>query len=249
MTEKVRKYTLHTIAVIFILIGVTASFSHRLFPTKDYRKAELLSERAQLKEYWNNKESNHDNLLRNNSISTENYLKVKTINETQRIADFKKIASKRRELAYDFSFNGRTSLSYWLWMLGVFITLFICSSYLALKDARLQKAGILKWYEPFASMSFIAVSLFWLYHTIFQTTKDFKLSTYTLFLVFILIPLSYFIYQTLRNIKTIEDKFKAVIKNMFQYIFESSEDLKEETKEDHKIKRGKLIRETLDNVK
>jgi len=197
---------------------VTASFLHRPLPSKDVRKTELNKERGALKKNWNIVEFNHDKLLANGEISIQEYLKIKKENEVGRIANFKEITKRRKVLAYNFSFNGRPSKNHFFWMLGIFTTLFICSCYLAIKDARLHKAGILKWYEPIASISFIAVSLFWLYHTIFQTTRDFKLSTYTLYLVLILIPLSYFIYQVLRSVKSIEDKLKTAIIVLIDFI-------------------------------
>jgi len=236
------------LAVTLLLLGVTASFLHKPLPAKDSRKNELSSERSALKKNWNLIEYNHDRLLEKGLVSTIKYLKIKDENEVNRKAGFQKITAKRKFLAYDFSFNGRPSKNHWFWMLGIFTTLLICSSYLAVKDARLQKAGLLKWYEPIASISFIAVSLFWLYHTIFQTTRDFEVTTYTLYLVLVLIPLSYFIYHALRGIKTMEDRFKSAIRNIFTYIYDSEKDLKEEKKEIHNVKRGKLIRETIDNV-
>jgi len=216
--EKGRKYFLYTLAVILLFIGVTASFWHRPLPAKDARKIALNKERSALKKHWNLVEFNHDRLLANGEISIIDYLKIKEDNEAGRKSGFQGITKRRKTLAYDFSFNGRPSKNHWFWMLGIFTTLFICSCYLAIKDARLQKAGILKWYEPIASISFIAVSLFWLYHTIFQTTRDFKLSTYTLYLVLVLIPLSYFIYQVLRSVKSIEDKLKTAIIVLIDFI-------------------------------
>jgi len=48
--------------------------------------------------------------------------------------------------------------------------------------------------------------------------------------------------------ETIEEKFKSAIKNIFTYIYDSEKDLKVDKKEFHNIKRGKLIRETIDRV-
>jgi len=216
--EKGKKYLTHILAVILLFIGVTASFVHKGFPAKDPLKKELTKERGRLKESWNLKEQKHDELLLSGKITRAEYKVIKDQNELDRIHDFKDVASRRKVIAKDFSFNGRISKNFWFWMLGIFTTMLICSSYLAIKDARLKKAGILKWYEPIASISFIAVSLFWLYHTIFQTTRDFKLSTYTLYLVLVLVPLSYFIYQVLRSIKSVEDKLKNAIKSLIDFI-------------------------------
>ncbi len=212
------------------MVGITASFPHRLLSPKNPEIAKLNKERAQLKKNWNLIESKHDSLLAINTISIADYLKIKSENSAMRIKDFRGISKKRRELVNNFSFNGRSSLHFWLWVLGIFISLLICSFFLAIKDIRLKKAGLLKWYEPPASISFIAVSLFWLYHTIFQRTKDFELSIYTLYLVLVLIPLSYFIYHFLRRFSTIEEKLLENIRILVSHILKNTKEDKEKEK-------------------
>lgn len=232
MTEKVKRLFISLFAVIFLLIGITATFPHRLFKpsyeNKDF--VSLSKERAELKVFWNQKEKAHDSLLINNIITKSQYFSVKEINEEKRKSDFRNIAKKRKILALNYSFNGRESFHYWVWIFGIFITLLICSCYLAIKDSRLKKAGLLKWYEPHASVAFILVSLFWMYHTIFKTSKDFELTIYTLYLVSILVPLSYFIYHFLRRGFSIEDKLLENIRTLVSHVLNHTDKNKEDEK-------------------
>ncbi|MFL0065545.1 hypothetical protein V2595_07910 [Tenacibaculum maritimum] len=215
-----------------LVIGVTATFPHRLFlgASDNPNIIKLDKERASLKEYWNLKEIRHDSLFKNNLITKVEYFNTKDINKKKRIADFKGISKKRKAYALSFSFNGRSSKNHWFWVFGVLISLLISSCFLAIKDARLKKAGLLKWYEPHASVAFILVSLFWLYHTIFKTSNDFELSIYTLNLLFILIPISYFLYHFLRRTIRIEDRLLENIRELVSYILKNTKDDKEEEK-------------------
>lgn len=231
-TEKVKKYYLNIVAVVFLIIGITATFPHKLFkPAKDNPKiTELNLERNELKKYWNSIELKHDSLFMKNLISKEEYFNTKKLNEISRINSFKEISKKRKTIAHEYSFNGRSSLSYWLWLFGIVLSFFICTCFLAIKDARLKKAGLLKWYEPTASISFIFVALFWMYHTIFKTSLDFNLSQYTLYLLFLLIPISYFVYHFLRRTFLIEEKLLENIKDLVSHVLNNTKQEKEEEK-------------------
>ncbi|CAA0193883.1 hypothetical protein [Tenacibaculum maritimum] len=215
-----------------LVIGITATFPHRLFlgAPDNPNIIKLNKERASLKRFWTLKEIRHDSLFKNELITKVEYFNIKDINEKKRIADFKEISKKRKSYALSFSFNGRSSKNHWFWVFGVLISLLITSCFLAIKDARLKKAGLLKWYEPHASVAFILVSLFWLYHTIFKTSNDFELSIYTLNLLFILIPISYFLYHFLRRTIRIEDKLLENIRDLVSYILKNTKDDKEEEK-------------------
>ncbi|MCF2875402.1 MULTISPECIES: hypothetical protein [unclassified Tenacibaculum] len=231
-TEKVKKQTTGILAVIILVIGIAATFLHRSFiPAEENPKiVKLYSERSQLKKYWNNEERKHDSLLKNNLISINDYLSIKEKNEKLRVQDFRKISKKRKLFANEFSFNGRNSFHYWLWAFGIFILMFIISIFSSLKDYRLKKAGLLKWYEPHASIVFIFISLFWLYHTIFKKNYDFSIDIYLGILVAILIPVSYFIYHFIRRIFTLEDKLLDNIRLAVSHILKYTKEDKEEEK-------------------
>ncbi|WP_299134626.1 hypothetical protein [uncultured Tenacibaculum sp.] len=231
-TEKVKKYSVGLIAVIFLLIGITASFTHKLFlPAGENPKIlQLNKERSLLKKSWNSKEKNHDSLFINNLISKNEYFQIKTSNKKQRILDFRNIGKKRREYAIEYSFNGRNSFHYWLWVFGISLTLFIVSCFLAFKDARLHKEGLLKWYEPKAVISFIAISLFWLFHAVFKTSYDFELSTYLFFLLAVIFPLSYFIYHFMRRLYSIEENLLENIRNLVSHVLKNTKEEKENEK-------------------
>ncbi|CAL2095920.1 conserved membrane protein of unknown function [Tenacibaculum sp. 190524A02b] len=231
-TEKAKKYSRSIVAVIFLVIGITASFPHKFFtPTsKNPKIYKLNKERATLKQFWNHKEYVHDSLFKNNLITKEAYFSIKATNEKARITAFREISKKRKLYTHEFAFNGRGSLNYWLWLFGVLLSLFICASFLAIKDARLKRAGLLKWYEPHASMGFILVSLFWLYHAIFKTSNDFSLSIYTLYILAVLVPLSYFIYHFLRRTFVIEEKLLENIRDLVSHVLKNTKEDKEHEK-------------------
>ena len=211
-TAKGRKLSFGFMAVVLLLIGITASFWHKPIPNKNPIDKIITKDRSALKKYWNAKEAAHDSLHENGLISKAEYFRIKRENEKERVSDFKGISKRRKIAALDFSFNGRSNANFWWWVFGTHLTLLIVSCYLAIKDNRLKKVGLLKWYEPHAAISFIAVSLFWMYHTIFMTSKDFPLSIYTLYLVLVVIPVSYFIYHTLRRITVIDEKHLETIR-------------------------------------
>ncbi|WP_272151852.1 hypothetical protein [Tenacibaculum aiptasiae] len=181
-----------------------------------------------MKKEWNLKEFKHDSLLKNNLITKEEYFVIKEKNEKARIVDFRAISKKRKMIANNLSFNGRESFHYWIWIFGIFFTLFVCASFLAIKDNRLKKVGLLKWYEPHAAIGFILVSLFWIYHTIFKTTKDFELNIYTLFLVSVLFPFSYFLYHFLRRSFNIEEKLLENIRDLVGHTLKNTKPEKED---------------------
>ncbi|CAM1344634.1 DUF805 domain-containing protein [Tenacibaculum amylolyticum] len=231
-TEKVKNKFTGILAVIFLVIGVTASFAHRLFTKAEENPLiiQLNKKRSQLKKNWEEKELTHDNLFKNNSISKEKYFKIKEYNKKQRISDFKKISKERKALAHDFSFNGRNSKHYWFWVFGVFLLMFIITIFSSLKDYRLYKAGLLKWYEPYSSIVFILISLFWLYHTIFKKNYDFSIDFYLVSLVVILIPLSYFLYHFIRRVFTIEEKLLENNRNLVSHVLNNTKEDKENEK-------------------
>ncbi len=231
-TVKVNRIIIGILAVIFLLIGITATFFHRGWSEENPKIKKLNKERTVLKNYWNKRETKHDSLFINDLISKETYFKIKIENEVKRKSDFKKISSKRKVIAHNFSFKGRTSFSYWLWIFGIFLTQFIISCFLILKDNRLRAVGLLKWYEPYASISFIMVSLFWLYHTLFRTSKDFEFTFYTYVLVIILIPTSYFVYHFLRRFLFIEEKLLQNIRDLVSHVIYNTKEEKEEDKWD-----------------
>lgn len=213
-----------------MFIGVTASFLHRVFPSKNPKITELTNERASLKIFWNNKEADLDESFKEDKLSKKDYFIQKNINEKSRIAAFGEIAKKRSKYAKDFSFNGRSSLHYWLWVFGLCITFFIVACYLANKDARLKKAGLLQWYEPWAGILFISVSLFWVYHTLFMRHMDFESETYIVVLFVILVPFSYFLYHFIRRIVSVEYRLLENIRLLVSHVLRNTREDKEDEK-------------------
>lgn len=202
----------------------------------------LNKDRSILKKEWNRKEFIHDSIFIKGLISKEKYFSIKKSNKLKRVSDFRLIAKKRKELSIQFSFNGRNSFHYWLWVFGVFLTMFVVSIFSAMKDARLHKKGLLKWYEPHSSIVFITISLFWLFHTIFKSDYDFQLNIYLMFLLCVLFPISYFIYHFIRRVFIIEDKLLENIRNLVSHVLKNTKEEKEDEKWD-------LLEKVADNGK
>lgn len=220
------------VAVFLVFIGITATFFHKIFPTNDIKQNLVTEKRNQLKSNWNTKEAELDDLLKSGNILIIDYLEIKKKNEGNRIADFKEIAKERKKVAVDFSFNGRANANFWFWVFGTHLTLLIISCYLAVKDIRLKKVGLLKWYEPSASISFIAISLFWIYHTIFLKSRDFQFSTYTTILILIIIPFSIFLYHSLRRIVIMEERLLSNVGDLVSHVLHYTKEDKEKEKWD-----------------
>ncbi len=73
-TETVKRFLINVFAVIFIFIGITASFFHRPFSDKNPEIKKIDHERALLKKSWNLIEHGHDSLLKYNLISKKRIL-------------------------------------------------------------------------------------------------------------------------------------------------------------------------------
>ncbi len=206
------------------MIGVLSSFIHAAFDSANKNPEIILlnKHRKELRSYWEKKEFTHDSLFINKLITKKVYFEIKKQNKIERYNSFLSVSKKRKIIAHDFSFNGRNSLHYWLWVLGVFVSLFVISINSSLKDYRLKKAGLLKWYESHVSVAFMFISLFWLYHTIFKKNYDFSLDFYLLILVSVLIPLSYFLYHFIRRLFTLEEKLLENIRDLVGYVLKNS---------------------------
>lgn len=242
MTERLKTLTQTTtakssklysfVAITLLVISIIATFLHRALPSKNPKITELNKERSKLRKDWNEIELKHDSLLANDLISKNDYLRIKKENKKSRFVSFTEIAKKRKIIANKFSFNGRSSKHYWMWIFGFSLFTFIVSCFLAIKDAKLNNEGLLKWYEPYASISFITISLFWLYHAVFMTKLDFIFTTYICFLMIVLFILSYFIYHFLRRSIMIEEGLLQNIRLLVSHILKNTKEEKESEKWD-----------------
>jgi len=226
---------------VFILLAATATFFHRVFKEENPNMGKLRKEYNTEKKYWQEYELTLDSLAIHKVITLEEFFYRKANYKKSRKLSFDKLRQENEMIKSAFKFNGRSSKHYFFWLLGIFISFFTVSCMLAVKDARLKRAGLLKWYEPSVSIVFISVSLFWLYHTIFMTERDFEITIYTLFLVCILVPLAYFIYHFLRR-SNIEEKLLENIQVLTTHVLKH-------TKEDKEEEKWKVIEKVVKNGK
>ncbi|WP_452599549.1 hypothetical protein [Pontimicrobium sp. MEBiC01747] len=143
-------------------------------------------------------------------------------------------------------------MSSFLWAIGVRISL-LCSALLMLyASSKVQYEYKIIFKN--ISLLLLFVASFFIAHILLPkkqlfNSKDFP--AYFYWLAIILISISsvkiFKLFETLMNFT--ENKFKSTISNIFKYIGDNMHAIKDEEKEDQDIKRGKIIKETIENVR
>jgi len=238
-----------------VLLAITVPFSHEYQPKKSLDKTNNINDYHEIIKERNNLTEDNLSRFEKGDISKEQYL----VSFRQVISSSKlKLRNNKKErlaIKSNESYLGYTSYKNFLLGIGFPISGFILSILFLNIVVRNIQNSFKKKYYIIVSFVFIAAWGYWLAWSCLDFAfdpirgYDWERKYYNIALYFL--PTTIFIasYFLFTYFDTIEQKFRDAIKNMFGYIFESSNDLKEETIEDHKIKRGKLIRETLDNVK
>ena len=99
-----------------------------------------------------------------------------------------------------------------------------------------------KQFFKFLSFLLIGVSSFFTAYTLIPMSKDLPMPICISSACVILF------YTASKSIIYIENKFKNVIKNLFGHLYDTADDIKEEKQLEHELLRGKLIKETIENV-
>ena len=258
-TQKTKKtgYNIFKTIILSTVIGlsIAATFLHEyqvisskesVAIKKEYKS--IISERNKLL----------DNILvglEKGTLNSSEYIFAYNNIRTTTNASIKDYKSRKKAIKNNDSYLGYSSFKNFLLGIGFPICGFFMSIlFLSIVVQNIQNSFKKKYYI-IVSFAFIASWGYWLAWSLLDFAFDPKRGydwgrEYYNFALYVLPTVmfiaSYFIFT---YFETLENKFRSAIKNMFQYIFESSKDLKEDTIEDHEIKRGKLIRETIDNVK
>lgn len=123
-------------------------------------------------------------------LSSKEYYGVvkKLINESNK--EKKRLNKEKRQINRDFSFRGRSSFHFWVFVFGLVTALF----YFACKSLfdELSKGSTFK--HQLVSLSGVIVACFWIIHLLFFTQSDFNKNTYFLTILGIAVLFSIFTY-------------------------------------------------------
>ncbi len=155
--------------------------------------------------------------LKSGEISKEDYISSYETVMYKAKKDLAYYNKKKYNLAHEFSFNGRSSLSFWIFVFGMSFSFFILSlrySYYSIKKSTeaLKKSAV------FESCAWISVSFFWVLHALFAKTSDFGSTTYLLLGMLISAFTSLAIVYYIKYAVTKKLKVYSVISNLISLI-------------------------------
>jgi len=113
-------------------------------------------------------------LFANNIITKDHYLKQYDVTKNYYKKSLKTLSNKRKYLARQYSFRGRSSFHFWLAQFGIISLAF----YFCCKSLYSDFANGSTYRHQLVSVSGIIVCLFWYTHLIFLTQKDFNTNKY-----------------------------------------------------------------------
>ncbi|MBC8755863.1 hypothetical protein H2O64_14390 [Kordia sp. YSTF-M3] len=130
----------------------------------------------------------------------------------------------KRDLALAHSFNGRNSFQYWLFVFGLSFSFFALSIRYTLRIIYDHKNKYLKKSLVLEASAWIAVSLFWVIHSIFITNADLPTPIYASVMFCICLVLGFSIFFSIkylinRKAHTLKS-YKASIVNLIELIGE-----------------------------
>lgn len=156
--------------------------------------------------------------LKNNTITKEEYIiSYESIMHTAK-KDLAAYNKKKYNLAMEFSFNGRSSFSFWMFVFGLSFSFFVLSVRYTYFNFKKNKDNTVKRSFLFESCSWISVSLFWVLHALFATTEDFGTTFYLLLGVLISVLMSFAIVLYLKQAVNKQLKVYRVISNLLTLV-------------------------------
>lgn len=253
-TKLVASWIVPIIIVAVASLGITATIIHNII---EEESVALQEHKKTFKLLLNDRDGKLENIVLNlkaNELTISEYVsKRQNILQEYEISH-KQYVSKKQELMLAQSYLGYTSYKNFLLGIGIrLFTFIVCLFYFSSKIKQHYTTSNQKVFFLIISSSFVLTSAYWLtWSLIYKVNSigeyDFEHWHQNVLLVIapiLILASSYFLFK---HYQTIEEKFKKTIKNIFRYIYESKEDLKEDKKQKHTIKRGKLISETIENV-
>lgn len=171
--------TSHSIIKGIVLYGIIAmSLFHMFFAS---RSDAQLAHKATYKPLIESRNAAQQQLLCaliDNEINQATYIEQLQQSTLYYQQALKTYHSTKYTLAHAHAFNGRSSFKYWFWVFGLSVSFFVLAirhSYISWQWADNKP---LKWYKLLECVAWMAISCFWVCHTVFLTTKDFNNTTY-----------------------------------------------------------------------
>jgi len=132
--------------------------------------------------------------------------------------------NEKKNIAYDFTFNGRNSFHYWLFVFGISFSFFFLALRYTFRIISEVKNGDLKKSLIFESIGWIAISLFWVIHTVFKKTDDLPTIIYAITMFSVCIVLGFSIFYSIKYLIHRKEhtlkSYKASIINLIELIGE-----------------------------
>ncbi|WP_046759291.1 hypothetical protein [Kordia jejudonensis] len=250
----VDKFILPIFLVAVIILSITATFFHNILREKSH---ELENHLASYKPMIENRDHSYKlllNQLKDKKINIENFYKEYNLITENYKNEHQEYLRIKKQMKSEQSILGYTSFKNFLLGFGIrFFALIVSLFYFSSKIKKHYTSANQKVFFLIISSSFVLTSAYWFtWSLVYKVNSvgeyDFEQWHQNLLLFIapiIILSSSYFLFK---HHQTIEDKFKKVIRNIFGYIYESKEDLKEDKKQEHILKRGQLIKETIENV-
>ncbi len=178
-TKKNINKTVVFLKSIFAFILVSLSLFHIFFIPKS---PDLIKEQLNYKSIVQERDSvNHSNIekFKKGVLSKEEYLSLTETSFLHYKNRLIESSDKKKQLALDFSFRGRSSFHFWIFVFGLVTALFFFSCKSLHDD--FSRGSHYKFH--FVSLTGILVSGFWFIHLIFLTQKDFTQNKYIIMIL------------------------------------------------------------------
>jgi len=200
--------------VLFFLI--TMSLYHVLF---DEFSNEQISHKKTYNPIIVERNSSQDLLLdefEKNKITKSEFLKLYKSQTNFYKEKINNYNYKKKDLALEHSFNGRNSFHYWLFIFGLSFSFFVLSLRYTFRIIYEHKNKNFKKSLLFEASAWMAVSLFWVSHTVFKKTDDLPTTIYALVTFIICFAISFSIFYVLKYMSerkehTLESYRKSIV--------------------------------------
>ena len=233
-----------TVFTIFSFLMVTMSLYHVFF---DNKSPEIKINKEASIAMFKNRDSIQNELLEqlNNSVISkdEYYFEMSTLLKQVKIKK-KKLKNEKRVIAYDFSFRGRSSFHFWIFVFGL-VTLGLFFSCKSLHHDIINGSSFK---VCFMSICGIVISLFWVIHLTFMTQNDFTKNSYVGLILLCSIMFGIFGYYSIKYIANKKLKKEKLLDNAFNTIGQLQKKVLIEQEEQRANERQRISEELHDGV-
>jgi hypothetical protein len=170
------------------------SLFHVFFHSNPPKLEAVTKEYRQVIKNRNNLRSSYLEDLKNRKISIDEYYTNFTNLTAESEQNIKRLNEKKKMINRAFSFRGRQSFHFWIFVFGLITALLYFSSLSLYKQIKeKQSIGF-----QINSIVGVTVSFFWMIHLIFFTQKDFTKNSYVVFILLCAVACAISIYFLMR---------------------------------------------------